>query len=274
MNNRTKTYFKGLLWFLEGIIVGFGAIMPGLSGGTLCVAFGMYFPIIWIISHPKENIRKYGKMLAVFGIGCLVGFIGLSGFASWLMTLNSELVICAFIGLIAGTFPELWEDAGINGRSVKSYISTAIGFVVMLMLLMLFESQTGLHVKADIYGFLLCGILWGLSFIVPGLSSSTLLLFLGLYQPMLDGISSFDLSTIIPLVAGVILCVLLLSKAVSALYKKHYSIIAHAVIGVVAATTVMILPDWNTAVPMKLICIMCSAWASYALTRICAGLKQ
>ncbi len=274
MNNRTKTYFKGLLWFFEGIIVGFGAIMPGLSGGTLSVAFGMYLPIIWIISHPKENIGKYGKMLVVFGIGCLVGFIGLSGFASWLMNLSSELVICAFIGLIAGTFPELWKDAGINGRSAKSCISTAIGFAAMLMLLMLFESQTGLYVKADIYGFLLCGILWGLSFIVPGLSSSTLLLFLGLYQPMLDGISNFDLSTIIPLAAGVILCVLLLSKAVSALYKKHYGIIAHAVIGVVAATTVMILPDWNTDVPLKIICIMCGALASYALTRICAGLKK
>lgn len=82
MNKRIKTSFKGLLWFLEGIIVGFGAIMPGLSGGTLCVAFGMYLPLIWVISHPKENIIKYGKMLAVFGMGAAVGFLGLSGFAS------------------------------------------------------------------------------------------------------------------------------------------------------------------------------------------------
>ena len=48
MNRKLQTSFKGLLWFLEGIIVGFGAIMPGLSGGTLCVAFGMYLPLIWV----------------------------------------------------------------------------------------------------------------------------------------------------------------------------------------------------------------------------------
>ena len=274
MNNKIKKSFKGLLWFLEGIIVGFGAIMPGLSGGTLCVAFGMYLPLIWVISHPKENIIKYGKMLAVFGMGAAVGFLGLSGFASWLMELSSELVICAFIGFIIGTFPELWQDAGTKGRNTKSYISMAVGFAVMLMLLFLFESHAQIQVKADVFGFLLCGILWGLSFIVPGLSSSTLLLFFGLYQPMLDGISGLDLGVIIPLAIGIVVCVMLLSKAVNVAYKKYYGIISHAIIGVVAATTVMIFPDWNTFGIGHIICIVCGAFVSYAFTRICDRLKK
>ncbi len=274
MNSRIKTFFKELLWFLEGIIIGFGAIMPGLSGGTLCVAFGMYLPLIWVISHPKENIVKYGKMLTIFAIGVAVGFIGLSGLASWLMSLSNELVVCAFIGFILGTIPELWNDAGINGRSIKSYISTAVGFTAMIMLLLLFKSQTGLQIKADIFGFLLCGILWGFSFIIPGLSSSTLLLFFGLYQPMLDGISCLDMGVIIPLAIGIVMCVLLLSKAVSVLYKKHYGAISHAIIGVVIATVVMILPDWNTIGFGQIICIVCGALLSYAFTRICARLKK
>lgn len=274
MNKRIKTSFKGLLWFLEGIIVGFGAIMPGLSGGTLCVAFGMYLPLIWVISHPKENIIKYGKMLAVFGMGAAVGFLGLSGFASWLMELSSELVICAFIGFIIGTFPELWQDAGTKSRNTKSYISMAVGFAVMLTLLFLFESHDQVQVNADVFGFLLCGILWGLSFIVPGLSSSTLLLFFGLYQPMLDGISGLDLGVIIPLAIGIVVCVMLLSKAVNVAYKKYYGIISHAIIGVVAATTVMIFPDWNTFSIGQIICIVCGAFVSYAFTRICDRLKK
>lgn len=274
MNNKIKKSFKGLLWFLEGMIVGFGAIMPGLSGGTLCVAFGMYLPLIWVISHPRENIIKYGKMLAVFGIGVAVGFIGLSGFASWLMDLSSELVICAFVGFIIGTFPELWQDAGVKGRNTKSYISMAVGFAAMLTLLFLFESHAQVQVKADVFGFFLCGILWGLSFIVPGLSSSTLLLFFGLYQPMLDGISVLKLGVIIPLAIGIVVCVMLLSKAVKVAYKKYYGIISHAIIGVVAATTVMIFPDWNTFGIGQFICIVCGALVSYAFTRICARLKK
>ena len=277
MNKKTKAAFKGLLWLLEGIIVGFGAIMPGLSGGTLCVAFGMYLPLIWVISHPKENIRKYGKMLAVFGLGAAIGFIGLSGFASWLMNISSELVICAFIGFIIGTFPELWEDAGTKGRNLTSYIGVAVGFIAMLMLLFFLESHAKVKVKADVFGFLLCGILWGLSFIVPGLSSSTLLLFFGLYQPMLDGISQLDLSVIIPLALGVIACVMLLSKGVNVAYQRYYSIISHIIIGVVAATTVMILPDWSisgTKLIYQVLCIAFGASVSYAFTRICAKLKN
>ena len=274
MNNRIKYFFRGLLWFLEGIIVGFGAIMPGLSGGTLCVAFGMYLPLIWIISHPKENIIKYGIMLAVFGMGAAVGFIGLSGFASWLMELSSELVICAFIGCIIGTFPELWEDAGTKGRNFKSYVSMTVGFALMFMLLSFLESHAQIQVKSDVFGFLICGILWGLSFIVPGLSSSTLLLFFGIYQPMLDGISGFDFGVIIPLVIGIVVCVMLLSKAVNAAYKKYYGIISHAIIGVVAATSVMIFPNWNTFAIGQVICIVCGALVSYAFTRICARLKK
>ena len=118
-----KKYFKEILniflWLIEGIIVGFGAIMPGISGGTLCVAFGMYLPIINVISHPKNNLIKYWKMLLIFGIGVLIGFVGLSGIAGKLMQINNTLVICAFIGFIIGTLPELWGEAGAHGRTVK-----------------------------------------------------------------------------------------------------------------------------------------------------------
>ena len=31
-----------LVLFLQGMIVGTGAILPGISGGVLCIAFGLY----------------------------------------------------------------------------------------------------------------------------------------------------------------------------------------------------------------------------------------
>ena len=77
----------------------------------------------------------------------------------------------------------------------------------------------------DVFGYLICGILWGFSFIIPGLSSSSLLLFFGLYQPMLEGISEFDMTIIIPMAFGMLLCILLLSKVIGYAYKKHFSIV-------------------------------------------------
>lgn len=277
MNRAVKLDLKVLLWIVQGIIVGFGAIMPGLSGGTLCVAFGMYLPIIWVISHPFKNLKKYWKMLMFFGIGGVIGFVGLSGFASWLMDISSELVICAFIGFIIGTFPELWEDAGEDGRNAGSYVSLIIGFALMFTVLFFIENQGHIQLQANIWGFLLCGVLWGLSFIVPGLSSSTLLLFFGLYEPMLDGIAHLSFKVIIPIAFGIAVCVLLLSKGVNALYNKFYNVLSHGIIGVVAATTVMIFPDWSyldKRMIYNILCIVLGAVVSYIFTKICANLKS
>ena len=82
---------QGILWVLEGIIVGFGAIMPGISGGTLCVAFGMYKPLMGVLSTPRKALKTYWRMLLPFVLGCAAGFVGLSGLASMLMEAHSTV---------------------------------------------------------------------------------------------------------------------------------------------------------------------------------------
>lgn len=268
---------QGILWLLEGVIVGFGAIMPGVSGGALCVAFGMYKPLIGILSDPKTSIKKHWKMLGVFLLGGAIGFIGLSGVADWLMLKNSQAVTCAFIGFIIGTVPGLWNDAGKKGRKLSSYVAMIAGFAVMLGLLWLLKSQNTITFQANIWGYLFCGIMWGLSLVIPGLSSSTLLLFFGLYQPMLAGIAKFSPKVLIPLAIGVVLCLFTLPKGVDAAYKRFYSVISHCILGIVAATTVMIIPSFRTGtmnIIIYIACIIGGAVTSYFLSHACERLKS
>lgn len=266
-----------VLWILKGILVGFGAILPGISGGTLCVTFGMYRPLIDTLTHPIAGLKKYWAAMLPFVIGVAVGFVGLSGLAAWTLEKDTILVTCAFIGFIIGTFPELWEDAGTQGRGKGSFIAMAVGFVLMVGALTLLKRNTTVTIAPGLFGFFFCGLLWGLSFIVPGLSSSSLLLFFGLYQPMLAGISTFDFSVLLPLGAGMLLCVLLLSKLVERTYKKHYAIASHALLGIVAATTVMLLPRWsgfNLPLLWNFLAIVIGAAVSYGFTRIGKGEKK
>ena len=61
MENTTekKRNFAGwLLLVFKGMLVGTGAILPGVSGGAMCAAFGIYRPMMDFFAHPKRNFKK------------------------------------------------------------------------------------------------------------------------------------------------------------------------------------------------------------------------
>ena len=52
-----------------GVLVGGGAILPGISGGVLCLIFGIYEPLMETLSHPKSALKKYIGLFAPFLLG-------------------------------------------------------------------------------------------------------------------------------------------------------------------------------------------------------------
>ncbi len=285
-NKKKSLILNAILWFFEGSLVGIGAILPGISGGTLCVAFGMYMPIIELISSFKQSFKKYWFMLGCFIAGVGAGFVGFSGLLGTLLESNivvQTYVTCVFVGFIIGTIPELLEDAGEQGRNKFSYISLGVCFSVMLAVLYLINNAADLfgisiEVAPNFGGFLLCGVLWGLSFIVPGLSSSSLIMFFGLLGPMSVGISKLSFSVIIPMGIGMLASLLLLAKLMGLAFKKFHSVLSHGIVGIVIATLIMILPKpVNTkflGIFIYIICIIGGAGLSFVFTRICAKIKS
>ena len=265
-----------LLWVLEGAFVGTGAILPGISGGALLVAFGMYRPIIETLAHPVRGIRTHFKMFLFFFLGVAIGFVGLSKLTSVLLSMNEAVVTAVFVGFIIGTVPELWRDAGERGRKKSSYVALILSFLALLGLLILLKTLSEVRVEANTLGFIICGVLWGLSFIVPGLSSSSLLLFLGLYEPMLEGISTLSFEVIIPMGLSMAASVLLLSRVMSLAFERCYSVLTHSVLGFVLATTVMIIPPFKTGIVdaiIYIVCIACGAAVSFFFSLLCAKMK-
>ena len=182
-----------LLWVLEGIVVGVGAILPGVSGGTLCYAFGVYEPLLEVLSSPFKSIKKHFVMLLFFAFGGAVGFVGFAGITNWLLVRYESAVLCAFVGLIIGTLPSLWREAGGKGRTKTSFLALLISLVAISAVFFVFKNLWHITIPPTFWGYLICGVIWGLSFIVPGFSSSTLLLFFGIYEKMSEGISHLSL---------------------------------------------------------------------------------
>lgn len=267
---------RAVLWMIQGCIVGIGAILPGVSGGTLCYAFGIYDQLLEVLSSPIKGIKKHWRMLIFVGIGGALGFVGFAGITEWLLSMNEAVVLCVFVGLIAGTLPELWHEAGERGRGKASLAALAVSFVAISVIFYVFKNVWTLTIEPGLVGWLLCGLLWGLSFIVPGFSSSTLLLFFGIYEQMSHGISHLDLSVLIPLGIAMLATVLLLSKLMKFVFDKYYSIVSHAVMGFVVATTLMILPSFATSIGnicIYLLCIALGAVASFFFGKLSGSIR-
>lgn len=276
MKNKKNIVLQSILWIVQGCIIGIGAILPGVSGGTLCYAFGIYNPLLEVLSNPIKGLKKYWYMLIFVLLGGGIGFVGFAGVTNWLLNWNESVVLCVFVGLIAGTLPDIWKEAGEQGRNKFSIISLAVSFIAISAVFFVFKNVWALTIQPGFVGWLLCGLLWGLSFIVPGFSSSTLLLFFGIYEKMSEGISHLDFSVLIPLGIAMLATLLLLSKLMKFVFDKYHSIVSHCVLGFVVATTLMILPSFKMSIAniaIYIVCILCGGVASFFFSKACDKIK-
>lgn len=233
------------LWLLrvvQGALIGVGSILPGISGGVLCVLFGIYEPMMNLLAHPIKTFKIHFKLFIPIIIGFVVGFIGLAKVVEWMFSEESNISVCLFIGLIIGMLPSLFRDAGSQGRSKGSWIAFAISLVVLFAFLVSLENMGSWSIEPNIFWYFFCGIVWGISLVVPGMSSSSILIFMGLYQPMTAGIGSLDFAVILPLALGILTTAILLARLINRLFERHYSIMSHIVLGVVIASTAVIIP--------------------------------
>lgn len=230
-----------ILKVLQGTLIGLGAVLPGISGGVLCVIFGVYKTIMEFLADPFRKLKTHFPKLLPIGIGGVIGFLGVANLLSFFLEKYPEPSVCLFIGLIGGMLPSLYREAGEQGRDKTSYVSLGIAMVVVFVLLISLQ-VLNVEITPNFGWYLFCGFCLALSVIAPGMSFSTTLMPLGLYEPFVAGIGHLDFSVLIPGGIGALVTVILFAKAVDTLFQKHYSIAFHAIVGVVIAATVMIIP--------------------------------
>lgn len=241
---------KWLFRAIKGALIGTGAILPGISGGAMSAAFGIYRPMMEFFANPFKSFKKSVRFFLPVAIGFGLGVVGLAKLVSWLLEISAVPVISFFIGCIAATMPMLFKEA--EGKRWKWW-----HWVILLLSTLL--TVEGLHALAVIGGgsaqvamesgtlswyitWVISGAVFALGAIVPGMSPSSILMYVGLYKPMTDGIGSFDFSVILPMMLGAVLCIALFSKLISWLFKVANKTMFSLIMGVVLGSTVMIIP--------------------------------
>lgn len=227
---------------VAGVAVGAGAILPGFSGGVLCVVLGMYPLIMELFSHPIQAIKKHWKVYIFIGIGWAIGFFAISNLIKFMYSRYEIFTVWTFIGMIFGNIPSLYKEAGKKGRNKSSFVSMIVAFILMFAILLTVALLPSANITPNVWWYLFSGFMWGLSIIIPGLTSSSIMMSLGIYEAFNAGLAGFKLEVVIPWVIGMIFTAAALARIVEYIFKKHYSQAFHAVIGIVVSSTLMIFP--------------------------------
>lgn len=229
---------------LQGALIGLGAVLPGISGGVLSVVFGVYRPIMELLSDPVHKWRTHLPRLLPYMIGSAAGFLGVANLLSYVLETYPEQSVCVFVGLISGMLPSLWREAGEQGRTGENRIVSGVTFAAMIFLL--FSLQTSkTAVEPGLGAYLFCGFALALSVIAPGMSFSTLLMPLGLYTSFVEGIGHLRPEVLIPGMTGCVVTFVCLARLVNRLLEKQYAGMSHGIFGIISAATVMTVP-WNS----------------------------
>ncbi len=242
---------KNLILTIKGFFIGIANIIPGVSGGTLMISLGIYEDMIEAISHFFSNVKKHLKLVFFIGIGALLSVVLLSNVVTYSLDNFKLPTIIFFIGLILGGIPMLFKKVKGN-ISLSNILLFIITFSLIIIMTI---TKNGLSeislVNMNLTSYLLLflvGIVAAASMVVPGISGSFILIFLGYYEPILNIIKEFTqfnnlINNGIVLGVfglGVLIGIVLVAKLIEFLIKKYEIKTYSAILGFVTSSVISI----------------------------------
>ena len=239
--------------FLKGFFIGIANIIPGVSGGTMAVSFGIYEKLIQIASNIFQNFKENLKFIFPIGLGVIASIILLSNVISSCLTDYPIATPLFFTGLILGGFPMIYKKIGKNIKKPKNIVSFLIVITFLLICSLFLKGGNNVtFTSLNIIDYVLLvtvGIIASATMIIPGISGSFVLMMLGYYKPILDTISAFfhfenivnNFIILSCFGVGVLLGIVLISKLIRRCLEKYFEQTYSMIIAFVTSSIVMII---------------------------------
>lgn len=213
---------------IGGVFMGLANLVPGISGGTMLLAAGVYTQFIEAIANFtsfKFNKKDFVTLAGVGGAAALSILI-FAGLVRDLVISHRWVMYSLFIGLTLGGVPILLKLIGKMEK--KFYLFVGLGLLTMLTVAYFQVNAVGTDQGQESAGMLLmfvAGIAGASAMILPGVSGGYLLLVLGCYIPILTGIDAIKLA--------------LKSRNIEALWDPIQSVVLPVGFGVVAGVVIV-----------------------------------
>ena len=234
--------------FLKGIVIGIAKIIPGLSGAVLMISFNLYDRAIEAITNFFSNPKKNFVFLLNLSLGIIIGIVFFSKVISYFVTNYYTYTTSLFIGLILGGFPVIIKKID---KDKKNYLIIFISFLSMSILSLSGINNTYVLKNNcfDMIIFFISGVLEAVGTVLPGISSTALLMLMGVYNIYISTIGNlFDISLIkdtllflIPFSMGLLIGIIVITILVNYLFKHHYQLTFSFILGISFSSVVLLL---------------------------------
>ena len=202
-------------YFIAGIFIGISELLPGISGATVALMFGVYERILAFLTQLKGvNLiipLFIGMVLSVFLFSSLVNYL-YENFTDIFNILIAILMIGYGVFLIINTY--LKENI-IQGISFYGTLFLAIFIGLNLSSFQMYSSEEPKMILLAILGFIACSFL-----LFPGVSGSAFLLSVGAYTLIIQSIANLNFNVLLPFAIGMLAALILMPRLINKAYKK------------------------------------------------------
>lgn len=239
---------------VRGFCMALADSVPGVSGGTVAFLLGFYDQFVVSLDDlfTGKMARKKSALafLLKLGIGWVVGMVLAVAILASVFQTHIYAVSSLFVGFILFSIPLVIYEERVSLRSKPfALLFVLLGAVIVVGISLIHPSGTqfsasGLSFGSAVYVFI-SGMIGITAMVLPGISGSTLLLIMGTYLPIINGLHSllqFDFSPLPMLVCfgfgvifGILLGIKLLRKALERFRPQMIYLILGLMIGSVYA---------------------------------------
>jgi putative membrane protein len=205
-------------YFIAGIFIGLSELLPGISGATVALMFGVYEKILTFLSKFKEFSLMIplllGMILSVFAFSKIIDEL-YENHANEFNTFIAILMIGYGTYLVINTY--LKEDIS-KGKSFYLNLLLAILFGILLSVFNVSDSQ-GQEPHSFmllVFGFIAC-----LFLLFPGISGSAFLVYVGTHSVVIGSIASLDFSILFPFGVGMLISLAIMPRLINKAYTKY-----------------------------------------------------
>lgn len=213
---------------LQGILIGIGKIIPGVSGSVIAISLGVYEKAIYSINNFSKDIKNNLRYLLPLFIGVIISILMLSKLVMSLLDNYYVPTMLFFLGLIIGGIDDVGKE--IN----KRYTYLTVIFCILMLIIGVITGTKEIVFNSPIKQFIiyiLIGIIEAATMIIPGISGTSILMMIGCYKSLMKVLSNltnfnqiiYNALILLPLTIGIIIGTIITLKIVTYLFNNHYN---------------------------------------------------